>query len=499
MRRISASLLGVLLVTVLVLGASPGAAQAEVSYCSEEIEVVRLINEYRTSKGLDALLVSDVLSESATKHCLDMAKYGFFSHTTLDSDWFPVGSTAGERMVACGYPPFKSWSENIAAGYESADRVFTAWKHSVSHNANMLTRGWTVVGVSRVVDPQSVDGTYWATDFGSHVDGTAHENGQPTHADTVAPVVVITSPTAGTDIVGPVTVCATATDDRGVVRVDLYADGAKIASDDEPPYAFVWDTSGLDPGAYVLEVRAFDLAANVGTAGCAVHVSSSPAATTTTSTTSTTTAGTPSTTTTTSASPSPSTTSTTLPVVAFTDVPAGNTFYEPISILAAAGVVHGYADGMFYPGNPVSRAQFTKIIMLALDEHTVEIDNPSDPTFNDVRYVGSPYPFDFVEEAAALGIIKGFGDGSFGPEKQVTRLQLALMLVRAGDVSFAEPPAGYACPFVDVPSYAREAVMVAHYNGLVSGKTEARFDPYSPATRGQVAKMVCGLLEALRP
>jgi hypothetical protein len=74
-----------------------------------------------------------------------------------------------------------------------------------------------------------------------------------------------------------------------------------------------------------------------------------------------------------------------------------------------------------------------------------------------------------------------------------------LMLVRAGGMRLATPPAGYACPFTDVPAYAREAVRVARYNNLLSGKTATEFDPYGPATRGHVAKMVYGLTQVLAP
>jgi hypothetical protein len=72
-----------------------------------------------------------------------------------------------------------------------------------------------------------------------------------------------------------------------------------------------------------------------------------------------------------------------------------------------------------------------------------------------------------------------------------------VMLVRAGGAGLRALPAGYACPFVDVPAYARDAVAVAYYNGLVSGKTLTTFDPYGQATRGHVAKMVFGLRQAL--
>jgi hypothetical protein len=135
--------------------------------------------------------------------------------------------------------------------------------------------------------------------------------------------------------------------------------------------------------------------------------------------------------------------------------------------------------------------------VLALGRHTAEIENAAHPTFNDVRYTGSDYPFDYVEEAAALGIIQGYSDGGFGPQANVIRAQLALMLVRAGGPSLEQPPVDAMCPFSDVPAYAREAVRVAFYNGLLSGKSTTVFDPYGNATRGHVAKMVYQLREAL--
>ena len=160
-------------------------------------------------------------------------------------------------------------------------------------------------------------------------------------------------------------------------------------------------------------------------------------------------------------------------------------------------MVSGYDDGLFHPNYPVTRAQFAKIIVLALGRHTVAVDNQATPTFSDVRYTGVDFPFDFVEEAVGLGVIQGYGDGTFGPSVSVTRAQLALMLVRAGGAGLRSPPTGYPCPFTDVPEYAREAVRVALYNGLVSGKTATHFDPYGWATRGHVAKMVYELRQVL--
>jgi hypothetical protein len=459
---------------------------------------VELINDYRASKGLDRLLVSDVLSDASTKHCLDMSRYGFFSHTTMGSDYFRVGANAGERMVACGYPPYHRWGENIAGGFKTAADVFAAWKNSASHNENMLSPYWKVIGIAFEVGSSD---WLWATDFGDFVDSSAHENGQGLPPDTTAPTVVMISPAAGSTVTGVVTITATASDDRGVTRVELYINGSLLAGDDSSPYAIVWETNNLSTGDYAVQLRAYDKAGNCGVADYQLHVSKSVSSSTTTSvtTTTTTTTTTIPTTTTTTATGVTSTTSTTIgPSTQYADVSRGSSLYEPVMALSSAGIINGYPDGLFRPNSPLTRAQFAKVIVLAIGKHTSVVENAARPSFRDVNYNGDPYPFDYVEEAAALHIITGYSDGNFLPSRHVTRLQLAMMLVRAAGDSLAAPPLGYRCPFGDVPAYGRDEVALCGYNGLISGITSRIFDPYSPATRGQVAKVVYALSKILR-
>jgi hypothetical protein len=173
-------------------------------------------------------------------------------------------------------------------------------------------------------------------------------------------------------------------------------------------------------------------------------------------------------------------------------------FYREITSLATASIIGGFTDNSFRPNIPVTRAQFAKIIMLAIGRHTETVEGIDDPAFPDVTYDGDSYPFDFVQEAATLGIVEGNDDGTFGPSDAITRAQLALMLVRAGGNALAGPPAAYASPFVDVPAFAKAAVRLAFYNELLSGKTDTTFDPWGYATRGQVAKMVFNLLQVLK-
>ncbi len=463
---------------------------------------MRLINEYRASYGLDRLLVSDVLSDSAEKHSHDMATYEFFSHYTVASDWFLAQSKPSERMVACGYPSGTWTGENIAAGYDTPATVLKAWKDSYAHNLNMLDSKWKVIGVGLVDMSGTSMGTYWTTDFGSYLDGTAHENGSTLPPDTTPPNVIILQPTPGSEARGSVTVSVSANDNRGMNRVELYANGGFVASDAASPYAIVWNSATSPNGECALEVRAYDTSGNMGTATCLVFVTGS-SVTTTTSTSATTTTTTAATTTTTSISTTTttnttSTTNTTVPATRFRDVPAGSPFYEAVTALSGAGILSGYDDGLFRPGSALTRAQFTKVVVLALDKHTQVVDNAAAPSFVDVRYYGDPYPFDFIEEACALGIINGYSDRTFAPTKKITRLQLAMMLVRAGGDDLPAPPSGYSAPFTDVPAYGRTAVATAYFNGIISGKAAHLFDPYSTATRGQAAKMVYALCNILR-
>jgi hypothetical protein len=106
-----------------------------------------------------------------------MAKYGFFNHTTQQSDWFAVGALPWDRMAASGYSYNTYKGENIAAGQTTAAVVFEAWKGSSGHYENMVNPNFKVIGVSFIYVANSTYKYYWTTDFGGFVDPTAHTVG----------------------------------------------------------------------------------------------------------------------------------------------------------------------------------------------------------------------------------------------------------------------------------------------------------------------------------
>lgn len=82
-------------------------------------------------------------------------------------------------------------------------------------------------------------------------------------ADQIAPAISIASPTGGT-VSGNVPVDVNYSDNKGVVRVDLYINDRKAIEDTQPPFAFAWDTTTVANGSYTLVAYAFDAAGNQG-------------------------------------------------------------------------------------------------------------------------------------------------------------------------------------------------------------------------------------------
>lgn len=175
----------------------------------------------------------------------------------------------------------------------------------------------------------------------------------------------------------------------------------------------------------------------------------------------------------------------------FTDVPKDHAFAAAIECLKDQGVVGGYSDGRFGLFDTVRRAQFAKVVVELLELHTDDLEYASHRCLRDLT-PGVSYPHDYVEEAYHAGVTKGLPSGGFGAYNNITRAQLALMLVRAAGDQLADPPAGWSPGFTDIGKLSAEfqnAIAKAKYHGLINGKSASTFDPNSNATRGHMAKM----------
>ena len=171
----------------------------------------------------------------------------------------------------------------------------------------------------------------------------------------------------------------------------------------------------------------------------------------------------------------------------FTDVPETKHFAEAVNELAESHIITGYPDGMFKPGNPITRGQVAAIIVKLLKE------NPDyfvkDPGFKDVSKANGYY--NSIAKLAELEIMGGYADGRFGPNDPVTRGQLASILVKAYDLPRFEF-ISKENPFRDVKSTNSHGanVLILYKLGITSGVTPERFGINEFVTRGQASKLM---------
>ena len=119
-------------------------------------QVVTLVNARRQEAGLATLQNDSSLAAIAQKKAEDMAKNGYFSHTS------PTYGSAFDMLKAAGYS-YRTAGENIAKGQKTADAVMKGWMNSSGHRANILGTGYTKIGVGYAV---SSGGTpYWVQIF----------------------------------------------------------------------------------------------------------------------------------------------------------------------------------------------------------------------------------------------------------------------------------------------------------------------------------------------
>ncbi|MDN5331083.1 MAG: hypothetical protein PWP45_308 [Tepidanaerobacteraceae bacterium] len=102
---------------------------------------------------------------------------------------------------------------------------------------------------------------------------------------------------------------------------------------------------------------------------------------------------------------------------------------DAVMRLAAFGIVNGMEDGKYHPEEKVTREQFAKLLVTALGMESAAKAGVGHVTFKDVA--PNRWSAGYISVAAGQGLIKGYPDGTFRPEKHVTYAEAVTMLVRA--------------------------------------------------------------------
>jgi len=181
--------------------------------------------------------------------------------------------------------------------------------------------------------------------------------------------------------------------------------------------------------------------------------------------------------------------------VIFSDVSG---WYEDyVNYLAARGIINGIGNGSFSPDANITRAEFVTILANLSGD---DLSGYTSTGFSDVE-AGSWF-FAAIQWAFENDIASGY-DGSFYPDANITREQMAVMLYRYAqheglDVSgAAEGSLQKFSDYDSISDWAMEPIQWAMSNSIVSGNNDGSFAPAANATRAQAAKMVALLMQGM--
>jgi len=113
--------------------------------------------------------------------------------------------------------------------------------------------------------------------------------------------------------------------------------------------------------------------------------------------------------------------------ISYTDVKAGDWFYNDVAIASAAGYIAGYADGSMQPNSPVTREQAAVMLakVLALDTSGYKL-----LSFTDTNTIGA-WSINSVSALFDAKMISGYLDGTFKPANPINRAEAAVLIGKA--------------------------------------------------------------------
>ncbi|MCK9478030.1 MAG: S-layer homology domain-containing protein [Firmicutes bacterium] len=177
----------------------------------------------------------------------------------------------------------------------------------------------------------------------------------------------------------------------------------------------------------------------------------------------------------------------------FVDVDDNHWAAAEISYLSKYGIISGN-EGLFYPDTQITRAQFTKILILAFGLY----DADAKCAFDDVPINSWFYPY--VASASSLSITAGISETKFGPDMPLQRQQMAVLLHEAAKKCGVSYENGAEPAFLDakdIEEYAKNSVAILYQNNVISGDESNYFKPTDVATRAQASKMIYKIIEKL--
>ena len=177
----------------------------------------------------------------------------------------------------------------------------------------------------------------------------------------------------------------------------------------------------------------------------------------------------------------------------FVDVARGAWYLRDVRFVYSGGIAGGTAPGQFSPGTNLSRAMMVTMLWRLEGQPIVE----EGVAFTDVQ--PDSWYANAINWASANDIIRGYGDGQFGPGDNITREQLAVIFQNfAAHKGHSTTYGHFVTDFADaqnISEWAHNAMMWANAKGIITGRTRTTLAPEGTATRAESAAILRRFVE----
>uniref|UniRef100_UPI0013E8E2AC S-layer homology domain-containing protein n=1 Tax=Longirhabdus pacifica TaxID=2305227 RepID=UPI0013E8E2AC len=175
----------------------------------------------------------------------------------------------------------------------------------------------------------------------------------------------------------------------------------------------------------------------------------------------------------------------------YVDIDESDWSYYAIMELYSVGILNGKTENTFAPQHKVTRAEFSVMVARALE---LEVGEAS--TFTDLD--NEAWYADGIAAAFQAGIVNGKSADTFAPNDDITREEMAVMVMKAYTyMTKAELSTDAVDAFEDqdeISSWAIDYVIKAKDLGIISGKGNDNFKPKDSMTREEAAQGIYNLL-----
>ena len=178
----------------------------------------------------------------------------------------------------------------------------------------------------------------------------------------------------------------------------------------------------------------------------------------------------------------------------FTDVTSDSWEKDAVNHLYQKGIISGSGDGQFHPERSVTREEFIKMVLLALD---FEITDKITHSIPDAP-LGSWYDY-YLQTAYNMGIVGGYPDGRFGVGDNILRQDMAVILCnameKAGKLVDKDVLETNFSDEAEIAPYAKEKITLLVKEGYISGMGDGTFSPLTSSTRAQAAQLIYNVIK----